>query len=111
LVLLCITVVKGDHLEDILEAFLELGITGATVLDARGMGQILSQDVPIFAGLRNLFPGGQGEHSFVMSVAEESKAEAFLDRMPQICGCLQERGTGIAFTLPVTRVEGLAKEL
>ena len=111
MVLIFIIVLDPHRLEDILEAFLELGITGATVLDARGMGQILSEEIPIFAGLRNLFPGGKSEHSLVMSVAEEDKADQFLDLMPGICGSLEGRGTGIAFTVPVTRVEGLAKEL
>ena len=41
---------QPDKLEEILEAFVEVGITGATVLDTVGMGQILSTEVPIFAG-------------------------------------------------------------
>ncbi len=111
MVLLFIIVLDPEKLEEILEAFLELGITGATVLDARGMGQILSEEVPIFAGLRNLFPGGQSEHSLVLSVAEESKADQLLEQIPGICGSLEGRGTGIAFTVPVSKVVGLAKEL
>lgn len=110
MVLIFIIVMDPDRLEDILEAFLELGITGATILEARGMGEILSKEVPIFAGLRNLFPGGQNEHSLVFSVAEEGKADKLLELIPGICGSLDGRGTGIAFTLPVSRVVGLAKE-
>ena len=45
------------RVEEILLGFVELGVTGATVFDARGMGQILGSEVPIFAGLRGLFPG------------------------------------------------------
>ena len=111
MVLLFIIVLDPDKLEEILEAFLEIGITGATILDARGMGQILSEEIPIFAGLRNLFPGGQSEHSLVFSVAAQSKADDLLDLIPGICGSLEGRGTGIAFTVPVSRVVGLAKEL
>ena len=38
--------------DEILEAFLEIGITGATIVDTYGMGKTLVQDVPIFAGFR-----------------------------------------------------------
>jgi len=111
LVLLILIVLDPERLEDILEAFLELEITGATVLGARGMGQILAEEVPIFAGLRNLFPGGQNEHSLVLSVTEEGKAAKALSLIPEICGSMDSGGTGIAFTVPVSRAVGLAKEL
>ena len=39
-----------EDLDDVLAGFLEIGVTGATVIDSVGMGQILSHDVPIFAG-------------------------------------------------------------
>ena len=72
MVLLFLILPDGSLLDNILEAYLEVGITGATVLDARGMGQILSEEVPIFAGLRSLFPGGETAHHLVLSVAAVS---------------------------------------
>ena len=45
---------REEWLEDILAGFLELGITGATVLDTEGMGRLLSHEIPIFAGLQTL---------------------------------------------------------
>ena len=38
-----------ERLDDILSGFLELGITGATIIDSEGMGHVLSHDIPIFA--------------------------------------------------------------
>ena len=43
---------QEERLEEILEAFLELGINGATILDSIGMGRILAHDIPIFAGFQ-----------------------------------------------------------
>ena len=45
---------KEELLEEVLEAFIELGISGATIIDSIGMGRILAHDIPIFAGFRNL---------------------------------------------------------
>jgi len=39
--LLILTLNKVEKLEEVLEGFIEIGITGATVLDSVGMGHIL----------------------------------------------------------------------
>ncbi|HOA30750.1 MAG TPA: hypothetical protein PKM70_02355 [Clostridia bacterium] len=31
-----------EHLDDVLDAFVEVGVTGATILDSQGMGSILT---------------------------------------------------------------------
>ena len=46
--LIVIILNNTEHLEDLLTAFLEIGVTGSTVIDSVGMGRILSHDVPIF---------------------------------------------------------------
>ena len=38
---------KEEFLEDVLEAFIEAGITGATILDSEGMGRFLTYEVPL----------------------------------------------------------------
>jgi hypothetical protein len=52
--LLIAVVNQEEKLDQILAGFLELGITGATVIRSEGMGSVLSHDVPIFAGLQTL---------------------------------------------------------
>ena len=34
-----------DLMDEVLAGFLEIGITGATVLDSEGMGRVLSHDI------------------------------------------------------------------
>ena len=41
--LLCVALKGHRRLESVLEGFLELALPGATVLDARGMGEIVSR--------------------------------------------------------------------
>jgi len=105
---LLVAVVKGHRrVEQVLEGFLELGLPGATVVDAKGMGEIVTSEIPIFSGFRALFPGGGEESYMVFSVlqGEEQVGEA-LGLLQDICGDFAEKGTGVAFTLPVTRFLG-----
>jgi hypothetical protein len=96
------------QLDMILEGFIEMGISGATVLDARGMAQVLRSDVPIFAGLSSLFPGGNADSHVIMSVLEVSQAEDVVRLIEDVCGDFSEPGSGILFSVPVSRVRGLA---
>ena len=73
------------------------------------MGRILSYDVPIFAGIRELLPGSRPFNKTIFSVVEEEKVPKILSAVEQIIGNLDEPGTGIAFTLPVTMVKGISK--
>jgi nitrogen regulatory protein P-II 1 len=99
------------QLDMILEGFLELGIRGATILDARGMAQVLSADVPIFAGLSALFPGGNSNSHMILSVLEAKKVGEIVGLIEDVCGDFSEPGSGILFTVPVQTVKGLAQEI
>lgn len=111
MVLLVIILSNAEVLEEVLEGFLELGLRGATVVGAQGMGEILSQEVPIFAGLRGLFPGGEGQHRMLLSVTEREHAAQAVELLGHTAGALEKSGTAIAFTLPVEESWGLAREL
>jgi len=109
---LLICIVKDHHLvEEILMGFLELGIRGATVLDGRGMGQILSTEVPIFAGFKSLFPGGSSGTYVIFSVVEQERVAQAMELAEDVCGDFARAGTGFLFTVPIGRVKGLAAEI
>ena len=104
---LLVAAVKGHRrVEGVMEGFLELGLPGATVLDARGMGQIVSKELPIFSGFRSLFPGAGEESYLILSVLAEEQVEEAMAMLRDVCGDFAEQGTGIAFILPVTRFVG-----
>ena len=108
---LLVCIVKDHHqVEEILTGFLEIGIKGATVIDSRGMGQILSNDIPIFAGFKALFPSGTGTY-MILSVVENNLIEDAIRLADEICGNLEKAGAGFLFTVPVRRVKGLAEEI
>lgn len=100
-----------ERVDDILAGFVELGITGATVMASKGMGRVLSTEVPIFAGLRTLGARSRPGNQTLFCVADDDKVDAAIAMIQEVCGSLDEPGAGIVFTVPVSRVVGLAPEL
>lgn len=110
--LLVAVINQEEKLDEILSGFIELGITGATILNSEGMGRVLSHDIPIFAGLQTLIARSRPQNQTIFSVIkEEEKVEGAIALLQEICGDLNDPATGIVFTIPVTRVVGLKPEL
>ena len=102
---------KEEHLQEVLEAFIELGINGATILDSVGMGRILAHDIPIFAGFRNLLQESRPGNKTIFSVVAKEKTEAMVKAIEQIVGSLDEAGNGLFISLPLDYIKGLPKEI
>ncbi len=100
-----------ERVDDILSGFVELGITGATIVESRGMGRVLSREVPIFAGLRELDRRSRANNRMIFCVADDAKVDEAIAMIQEVCGGLDEPGVGILFTVPVGRVIGLSPEL
>jgi nitrogen regulatory protein PII len=111
MMLLVAVVHEPAKLDRLLAGFLELGITGATVLRSEGMGSVLSQEIPIFAGLQGLVAASRPENRLVLSVVTRDKVDAAVKLLQDVSGGLDAPGTGIAFTIPVDAVYGLAPAL
>lgn len=109
--LLILILNKVEKLEEVLEGFIEIGITGATIIDSIGMGHILSEEVPIFAGLRFMFAGAKPHNKTVFSVIKEEKEKPAIELLQKVLGDLNTPGTGIVFTIPIDRIDGLKLEL
>ncbi len=102
-----ITIVKDYRVvEELLLTYIDIDVTGATVIEGHGMGQLLA-DIPILAGLRGLFPGA-GENSYVtLALVNEDRVDACFSAIDEVIGDLTVSGNGIAFSVPVGRVKGL----
>ncbi len=109
---LLVAVINREELvDDVLAGFVELGITGATILESRGMGRALSHDVPIFAAVEVLTTRSRPENRTIFCVADDEKVAQAITMIKETCGDLDRPGAGIVFTLPVQQVHGLAAEL
>jgi nitrogen regulatory protein PII len=109
--LLVAVINHAELVDDVLAGFVELGITGATVLESKGMGRVLAQEVPIFAGLRTLNTRSRTANRTIFCVADDAKVREAIRMIEETCGDMGEAGMGIVFTLPVSHVVGLAPEL
>ena len=110
--LLVCVINREEKLEQLLSGFLDLGVTGATVVSSEGMGRVLSQDVPVFGGLQALISRSRPQNTTVLSVIESPAVlEKAIVLAKEICGNFDEPSTGILFTVPVSRVVGLSPEL
>lgn len=102
---------KEEYLETLLEGYIEIGISGATIIDSMGMGHILSSEVPIFAGLRFMFAGSRPYNKTILSVIPEEKTIPLKNLISKILGPLEESGNGILFFIDLCEVVGLKSEI
>ncbi len=96
---------SANQLDELITVVLDLGIPGATVIESKGLGAILRQEMPIFAGLASLIPDQTGSR-LILSVMPREKAEQFFS-------IIEQDFTGanrpIAFTVPIDQVAGLKR--
>ncbi len=102
--LLVLILNREEKLEELLTYFLEEGVTGATLLESEGMGRFLSQEVPIFAGFRDLFAPSKPFNRTILSVVPDEMVDRLGEGIGEILGGWEERGAGFLFTIPVGRV-------
>lgn len=100
-----------EYLEEVLEAYVEAGITGSTILDSEGMGRFLTYEVPLFEGFKDFMKGNKPYNKTIISVVKnEQVVQRAKNLVDQIVGGLENPGTGIMFTLPVDWAAGLVRE-
>jgi nitrogen regulatory protein P-II 1 len=107
--LLVCVINRQEDLERVLSGFVELGVTGATVLESRGMARLVSRELPVLAGLQAVLAQARPTNSTVFSVIESTeRLEAAVRMVEKVCGGLDAPASGIVFTVPVERAIGMA---
>ncbi|MBW3572235.1 MAG: hypothetical protein KY467_14130 [Gemmatimonadetes bacterium] len=109
--LLIAVINQEERMEEILSGFLEIGITGATLINSEGMGRLLAAEVPIFAGLEALAGRTRPRNQTLFSVMADDKVDRAVALLQEVCGDFSRPATGIVVTLPVNRVLGLKPEM
>ena len=101
---------QTEYLDEILDKLTELGVTGGTLLESRGMAEtILCNDkVPTFGGLRRIFDYCRPENKTMFSIIEDEEKLAKVQKIieGEVCD-FNEPGVGISFTIPIEKVIGL----
>ncbi len=96
-----------EYLEELLSIFLEIGISGATVLDSIGMGHIISENIPIFAGLRDAFAGSSPNRKIILTVTDEDMIERMSHALDEICNSEVDQERSFMISLPIDKIFGL----
>jgi len=73
-VYLLITVLNNEELlDELITGWLDIGITGATVIESTDSLQLISHHIPIFAGFRALTSGGMPHNKTLFTIIRDKK--------------------------------------
>jgi len=88
-------------LDELVTGMLDVGMTGATVIESKGLSAILRQDMPIFAGLAALLPQPAGSR-VVLSLTRPDAIET----LKRFIAEMDPHRRPIAIVLPVEETFG-----
>ena len=104
-----------DRLEELLIAWEENGVQGATVLFSTGLGRIRQMDawrddMPLMPSLRDFYELPENMNRTIFTVVDhEAQVDALVAATQEVVGELDEQGTGLLLVLPVARAYGVNK--
>jgi nitrogen regulatory protein P-II 1 len=105
-----------EKLRELLDAWKEAGISGATVLVSTGLGRLdqagaLRDDLPLMPSLEDFLPRVDRLSRTIFTLTDE---DAVVDRVvaatQRVVGDLYEPDRGLLIVLPVAQVYGLRKD-
>jgi hypothetical protein len=107
--LLLVVLHREELLDDLLATLVEFEVADPVVVESRSGLELLERDLPIFAGLRSLIPGGLDFSRLVVSVVEDpttvievvAAVRALGEAVPHVAG---ETESSIIL-LPITSVD------
>lgn len=105
-VLLIVIASDPTSMDDLLTGLLDIGITGATLVDSKGMAAALREEMPIFAGLVALLPSSATGSRMLFSIATLEEAREVLHFIETE---LRADTRPIALITPVLQVVGLKR--
>ena len=107
--LVVIVLNKLDCLDKLLTAFGKNSIPGATILSSRGMAQTLEEhdELRFIGSLRMLMNANYKENRTILMAVPDEKVDTVVELVNKATGGLDQPDSGILFTLPIDRVEGM----
>jgi hypothetical protein len=105
----------AEKLQDVLNAWDEVGIHGATVLFSTGIGRIrqnqaLRDDLPMMPSLDDFYPTPENLGRTIFTILDDdSLIEKIVQATERVVGNLNEPDRGILTILPTKGIYGLRK--
>ncbi len=101
-VLLLLIASSPTMMDDLITALLDLGLSGATIIESKGMGALLREEMPIFAGLASMLPGHTGSRLIFSATTRKQADDVFTFIEKE----LKPAERPIAMTVPIGRFVG-----
>ena len=99
-----------DILDDLITGWLDMGVTGATILESTDLLQLISHQIPIFAGFRGLTSSGMRHNKTIFTVIDEkSKLDQAVEYLEFLCREINEPHQGIYFVAPLISFSHLGR--
>lgn len=105
-----------DHLEEVLNAWEQEGVSGITILPSTGLGRVrqkegLRDDMPLMPSLEDFYHHDSDiSHTLFTVVENEALLQKVLQATEHTVGDLCEPGNGILVVLPTVKVYGLIEK-
>lgn len=93
--------------EKILNAWYEIGITGATIIESSGLHRQLKKVIPMRYAFDTAETEEKGNLTFFVMVETEKKVKTCLEAIENIVGDLNEPNTGIFSAWPLSIIKGI----
>ncbi len=91
-----------DIIDDLITGWLDMGITGATVIETTDALQLISHHVPIFAGFRILTSGGVVHNKTIFTVVQKKKnLDQAIEFLKLNCKKTDKSDIGSYFVVPI----------
>lgn len=101
--LLIVAVADEEYVDEFLAALVDLDVNGLQVSDSSTVMEILAQDAPIFAGLRQLMTRPKAAGKLIFGVTDDDDILRHMEKLlKRLDMDLSEPGTGYALLLPIT---------
>jgi len=104
-----------DLLEELMEAWDQEGVNGATILFSVGMGQFLEKlglrdDIPLIPSLGDFYESSEKlSRTIFATIKEEELIDKIVTATQRVMGDLNMPETGMLLVLPVIKAYGLYK--
>ena len=101
--LLFAVIENEDLLDELITGWMDLGVSGATVIETTGALQLITQHIPIFAGLRSLTSGG-GRHNKTIftAIQTDELLNSAISFLEELCKKTGKPHQGVFFATPLS---------
>lgn len=112
--LLFLILSKTEKIDELLSEFARKRISGATVIEGRGMVKMLSQrhdedEIPILASLRSYLNPERAKNYIVLAVIRDELLQEAVQTIEEVIGDLSAENTGVVFSVPIDFTRGISE--